>query len=58
VEGEDVGVARRHAGALLPPSLETQVDDVDAGREDDKHDDDGQGGEAEDAGCGVVAFQD
>ncbi|TNN38145.1 hypothetical protein EYF80_051683 [Liparis tanakae] len=50
VEGEDVGVAHRRAGALLPPPLETQVDDVDAEREDEEEEGDDERCDAEDAG--------
>lgn len=55
--GEEVGVARRPAGAmLLPPSLVTQVEDEDVEREEDQDTGDGVGSDAENANFGVEAF--
>lgn len=53
--GKVVRVAHRHAGALLPPSLETQVENGDADREDGEDADDGEGCNAESASRGVEA---
>lgn len=54
MEGEDVGVARRRAGA---PLFESQVDDVDAGREDQQEAGDGVSGQAGGAGGAVAVLQ-
>lgn len=53
MEGEDVGVARRRAGA---PLFESQVDDVDAGREDQQEAADGESDHAGGAGWTSVAL--
>ena len=51
VVGEDIGVARGHVGALLAPSLETEVEDVDVEREEEEDADDGEGGDVHSANC-------
>ena len=55
VVGEDVGVAAGRVGALLTPSLETQVEDVDVEREEEEDADEGEGGDVESASCGSEA---
>lgn len=55
VVSKDVRVARRRAGALLSPSLETQTGDVDVEREEDDEAGDGEDGDAQSASCGSEA---
>ncbi len=43
VVGNEIGVAHGCAGAPLPPSFETQMEDEDAKREEEDADGDGEG---------------
>lgn len=55
VVSKDVRVARRRAGALLSPSLETQTGDVDVEREEEDEAGGGEDGDAQSASCGSEA---
>lgn len=45
-----------HPGALLPPSLDSKVEDGDVEREEEEDADDGQAGDAGSSDCGVEAL--
>lgn len=47
VVGKQVTVVHRRAGTLLPPLLETHVDDVDTEREEEEDADDVKGGDGD-----------
>ena len=50
-------MANRCTGALLPPSLVTQVEDEDAEREDEEDAGDGEGDDGERASCKPEALE-
>ena len=55
VVGKDVRVARGHVGALLAPSFETQVEDKDVERKEDKDAGDGEDGDIDNTNFGFEA---
>lgn len=55
--GKEIGVAHCCAGALLPPSLVTQVEDKAAEREADQDPGDDEGSDAISSSCGVEAAE-
>ena len=56
--GEDVGVASIIEGALLPPSLETQIQDEDGEREEEEGSGDVEDSDDKMTDCEVEAIKD